>query len=160
MPQSRQRSRHRLNIAISDGFVIPFARRFGFFTQAAIRTYMFSSIFSFMPRHIRAYAHPHADDLQMNLYDFSFNNNMMMPLLAWRDNTCDPRVCSVKKLERFRMIKVHSKISAIPRNSLILDPTADEILEVPPVAEDIVRQNIVDGLIELVQVGTEADAEI
>ncbi len=64
----------------------------------------------------------------MNLYDFSFNNNMMMPLLAWRDNTCDPRVCSVKKLERFRMIKVHSKISAIPRNSLILDPTADQAL--------------------------------
>ncbi len=53
---------------------------------------------------------------------------MMMHLLAWRDNSCDPRVCSVKKLERFRLIKVHARISEIPRNSLILDPTAVQAL--------------------------------
>ncbi len=53
---------------------------------------------------------------------------MMMPLFAWRDNSCDPRVCSVKKLERAGMIRVAAKISKIPKNTLLLDPRSPQAL--------------------------------
>lgn len=53
---------------------------------------------------------------------------MMMPLFAWRDNSCDPRVCSVKKLERVGMIRVAAKIEKIPKNTLLLDPRASQAL--------------------------------
>ena len=53
---------------------------------------------------------------------------MMIPLLAWRDNSCDPKVCSVKKLERFGFVKIFPKIASIPKNTLMLDPTAQQAL--------------------------------
>jgi len=52
----------------------------------------------------------------------------MIPLYAYRDNSCDPRKCTVKKLERAGFLKVFTKISQIPRNTLLLDPTAEQAL--------------------------------
>ncbi|MBN2733851.1 MAG: DUF367 family protein [Methanomicrobiaceae archaeon] len=52
----------------------------------------------------------------------------MIPLLAWRDDTCDPRVCSVKKLQKYGLVRIYPKISAIPKNTLMLDPTAGQAL--------------------------------
>jgi pre-rRNA-processing protein TSR3 len=54
----------------------------------------------------------------------------MMPLqlFAYRDNSCDPRKCTVKKLERYGFLKIFNKISQIPRNTLLLDPTAEQAL--------------------------------
>ncbi len=52
----------------------------------------------------------------------------MIPLYAFRDNSCDPRKCTVKRMERSGLVKVLSKISRIPRNTLLLDPTAEQAL--------------------------------
>jgi pre-rRNA-processing protein TSR3 len=52
----------------------------------------------------------------------------MMPLYAYRDNSCDPRKCTVKKLEKADFLKIFNKISQIPRNTLLLDPTAEQAL--------------------------------
>jgi len=52
----------------------------------------------------------------------------MIPLYAYRDNSCDPRKCTVKKLERRGLLKIFTKISQIPRNTLLLDPTAEQAL--------------------------------
>jgi rRNA small subunit aminocarboxypropyltransferase len=52
----------------------------------------------------------------------------MIPLYAYRDNSCDPWKCTVKKLERAGLLKIFQKISQIPRNTLLLDPTAEQAL--------------------------------
>jgi pre-rRNA-processing protein TSR3 len=52
----------------------------------------------------------------------------MIPLYAYRDNSCDPRKCTVKKLEKSGFLKIFNKISQIPRNTLLLDPTAEQAL--------------------------------
>ncbi len=52
----------------------------------------------------------------------------MIPLYAYRDNSCDPRKCTVKKLEKAGFLKIFTKISQIPRNTLLLDPTAEQAL--------------------------------
>ena len=52
----------------------------------------------------------------------------MIPLYAYRDNSCDPRKCTVKKLEKSGFLKIFNKISQIPRNTLLLDPTAERAL--------------------------------
>jgi pre-rRNA-processing protein TSR3 len=52
----------------------------------------------------------------------------MIPLLAYRDNTCDPRKCSVKKLARSGRVRIVPRIRAIPRVTLLLDPTAEQAL--------------------------------
>ncbi len=52
----------------------------------------------------------------------------MTPLYAYRDNSCDPRKCTVKKLEKAGFLKIFNKISQIPRNTLLLDPTAEQAL--------------------------------
>jgi pre-rRNA-processing protein TSR3 len=52
----------------------------------------------------------------------------MIPLIAYRDNSCDPRKCTVKKLERAGFLRIVKKISQIPRNTLLLDPTAEQAL--------------------------------
>jgi len=52
----------------------------------------------------------------------------MMPLLAYRDNTCDPRKCSVKKMERYHLVTILPRLRAIPRSTLLLDPTAEQAL--------------------------------
>ena len=50
----------------------------------------------------------------------------MIPLLAYRDNTCDPRKCSVKKLARAGMVRIVPRIRDLPRGTLLLDPTAEQ----------------------------------
>ncbi|KUG14165.1 hypothetical protein ASZ90_016199 [hydrocarbon metagenome] len=52
----------------------------------------------------------------------------MIPLFAYRDNSCDPKKCTVKRLERSGLVRVLSKISHIPRATLLLDPTAEQAL--------------------------------
>jgi pre-rRNA-processing protein TSR3 len=52
----------------------------------------------------------------------------MIPLFAYRDNSCDPRKCTVKKLEKAGFLKIFSRITQIPRNTLLLDPTAEQAL--------------------------------
>ena len=52
----------------------------------------------------------------------------MIPLYAYRDNSCDPRKCTVKKLERRGMVTLFNKISQIPKNTLLLDPTVEQAL--------------------------------
>ncbi len=52
----------------------------------------------------------------------------MIPLLAYRDNTCDPRKCSVKKLARSGLVRILPRIRDIPRGTILLDPTAERAL--------------------------------
>lgn len=52
----------------------------------------------------------------------------MMPLFAYRDNSCDPRRCTVKKLEKAGLLTIFTKLTRIPRNTLLLDPTAEQAL--------------------------------
>jgi pre-rRNA-processing protein TSR3 len=52
----------------------------------------------------------------------------MIPLFAYRDNTCDPRKCSVKKLARSGLVGIVPRIRAIPRSAILLDPTAEQAL--------------------------------
>ncbi len=52
----------------------------------------------------------------------------MIPLFAYRDNSCDPRKCTVVRLERAGLVKIVHALSRIPRGSLILDPTAEQAL--------------------------------
>jgi len=52
----------------------------------------------------------------------------MIPVYAYRDNSCDPRKCTVKKLEKAGFLKIFNKISQIPRNTLLLDPTVEKAL--------------------------------
>ena len=52
----------------------------------------------------------------------------MIPLFAYRDNSCDPRKCTVKKLEKAGFLKIFTRITQIPRNTLLLDPTAEQAL--------------------------------
>jgi pre-rRNA-processing protein TSR3 len=52
----------------------------------------------------------------------------MISLLAYRDNTCDPKKCTMKKLERVGMVRICTRLNHLPRSSLILDPTAVQAL--------------------------------
>jgi pre-rRNA-processing protein TSR3 len=52
----------------------------------------------------------------------------MIPLYACRDNTCDPRRCTVKKLERFGLVRLVTRADRLPRNTLLLDPGAGQAL--------------------------------
>ena len=52
----------------------------------------------------------------------------MIPLYAYRDNTCDPKKCSVKRLEKAGILTIVPKIRGIPKGSLLLDPTVPQAL--------------------------------
>ena len=52
----------------------------------------------------------------------------MIPLYAYRDNSCDPRKCTVVRLGREGLIKIVHSLSRIPRDTLILDPTAEQAI--------------------------------
>lgn len=52
----------------------------------------------------------------------------MIPLIAYRDNTCDPRKCSVEKMHRFHLVRIVGRLRAIPRSTILLDPTAEQAL--------------------------------
>jgi pre-rRNA-processing protein TSR3 len=102
MPNSSQRCIVLLNNVISDSFVMPSALSEGLRMQGEQSMYI--------------------DTL------YGYIGNQMIPLYAYRDNTCDPRKCTVKKLEKAGLLKIVTKISQIPRNTLLLDPTAEQAL--------------------------------
>ncbi len=52
----------------------------------------------------------------------------MVPLYAYRDNSCDPRKCTVKKLERAGFLKIFPSLNQVHKNTLLLDPTAEQAL--------------------------------
>ena len=54
--------------------------------------------------------------------------SMLISLIAFRDNSCDPKKCTVKKLEKFGMINVVKKITQVPKTTLLLDPTAEYVI--------------------------------
>ncbi len=56
---------------------------------------------------------------------------ILISLLAYRDNSCDPKKCTVKKLEKFGMINVVNKITHVPKTTLLLDPTAEYVISPP-----------------------------
>ncbi len=51
-----------------------------------------------------------------------------IPLIAYRDNSCDPKKCTMKKLERFGMMRIVTRIPQIPKSTLLLDPTAEYVI--------------------------------
>jgi len=55
----------------------------------------------------------------------------MISLIAFRDNSCDPKKCTVKKLEKFGMINVVNKMNHVPKTTLLLDPTAEYVISPP-----------------------------
>jgi len=57
--------------------------------------------------------------------------NMLISLIAFRDNSCDPKKCTVKKLEKFGMINVVKKMNHVPKTTLLLDPTAEYVISPP-----------------------------
>ena len=75
----------------------------------------------------------------------------MIPLFAYRDNTCDPRKCTVKKLEKAGLLKIFSKISQIPRNTLLLDPTAEQALS--PADRSVKSVTVLDCSWEVLDTG-------
>ena len=52
----------------------------------------------------------------------------MIPLLAYRDNTCAPKKCTVVRLAKARLIRIVDRPGQVPRSTLILDPTAEQAL--------------------------------
>ena len=52
----------------------------------------------------------------------------MIPLVAYRDDSCDPRKCSVKKLARSGMARIVPRLRDLPRTAILLDPTAEQAL--------------------------------
>lgn len=50
----------------------------------------------------------------------------MIPLYAYRDNTCDPRKCTMKKLAQRDLVTIVTRLAQIPRSTLLLDPTAEQ----------------------------------
>ncbi len=48
----------------------------------------------------------------------------MIPLISYRDNTCDPRKCTIKRLERYGFVRVVPSFRQVPKRTLLLDPTA------------------------------------
>jgi len=75
----------------------------------------------------------------------------MIPLYAYRDNSCDPRKCTVKKLERAGFLTIFNKISRIPRNTLLLDPTADQALS--PADRNVKSITVLDCSWEVLDTG-------
>jgi len=76
----------------------------------------------------------------------------MIPLLAYRDNSCDPKKCTVKKLERAGLIRIVTRISSIPRNTLLLDPTAERALS--PADRAVKSITVLDCSWEVLDTGT------
>ncbi|MGD9937572.1 MAG: DUF367 family protein [Methanoregulaceae archaeon] len=52
----------------------------------------------------------------------------MIPLLAYRDNTCAPKKCTVVRLGRAGLVRVLDRPERVPRSTLVLDPTAERAL--------------------------------
>jgi len=75
----------------------------------------------------------------------------MIPLVAYRDNSCDPRKCTVKKLEKAGLIRVVKTLSRVPRNTLLLDPTTEQALS--PADRAVKSITVLDCSWEVVNTG-------
>lgn len=75
----------------------------------------------------------------------------MIPLFAYRDNTCDPRKCTVKKMEKAGLLKIFTRIPQIPRNTLLLDPTAEQALS--PADRQVKSLTVLDCSWEVLDTG-------
>jgi len=75
----------------------------------------------------------------------------MIPLYAYRDNSCDPRKCTVKKLERAGFLTIFTRLSQVPRNSLLLDPTAEQALS--PADQSVKSITVLDCSWEVLDTG-------
>lgn len=52
----------------------------------------------------------------------------MIRLFAFRDNSCSPKKCTVCRLARDRLVTIVPVLQRIPRNTLVLDPSAEQAL--------------------------------
>ncbi len=52
----------------------------------------------------------------------------MIRLYAFRDNSCDPKKCTVCRLARDNLITIVQKLPALPQNTLLLYPEAGQAL--------------------------------
>jgi len=52
----------------------------------------------------------------------------MIPLLAYRDNTCAPGKCTAVRLAWAGLVRIVDRPGKVPRTTLILDPTAERAL--------------------------------
>ncbi len=50
----------------------------------------------------------------------------MIPLVAYRDNTCAPKKCTAVRLAKSGLVRIVDRPGQVPRSSLILDPTAEQ----------------------------------
>ena len=75
----------------------------------------------------------------------------MISLYAYRDNSCDPRKCTVKKLEKAGFLTIFTKITRIPRNTLLLDPTAEQALS--PADRYVKSITVLDCSLEVLDTG-------
>ncbi len=75
----------------------------------------------------------------------------MIPLFAYRDNSCDPRTCTVKKLEKAGLLTIVTKTARIPRNTLLLDPTAEQALS--PADRNVKSITVLDCSWEVLDTG-------
>ena len=55
----------------------------------------------------------------------------MIPIFAFRDNTCDPKKCTAKKMANFGLARLFSRPEQVHRNTLLLDPTSPQALSPP-----------------------------
>jgi len=53
---------------------------------------------------------------------------MPIRLFCVHFNQDDPRKCTAKKLQKFHLIEFRPRLSALPQNAIILDPTSKQIL--------------------------------
>jgi pre-rRNA-processing protein TSR3 len=78
----------------------------------------------------------------------------MIPLYAYRDNSCDPRKCTVKKLAHRGFARIVTAIARIPRSTLLLDPTAEQA--VSPADRDLRSITALDCSWEVLDTGAVA----
>ncbi|MFA7562647.1 MAG: DUF367 family protein [Methanoculleus sp.] len=78
----------------------------------------------------------------------------MIPLYAYRDDTCDPRKCTMKKLAHRGLVRIVTSIAKIPRSTLLLDPTAAQA--VSPVDHDLPSITALDCSWEVLDTGAVA----
>jgi len=53
---------------------------------------------------------------------------MPIRLYCVNSNQDDPKKCTAKKLQKFRLLEFRPRLSAVPRKAIILDPTAPRVL--------------------------------
>ncbi len=69
---------------------------------------------------------------------------MPIRLFCVHSNQDDPKKCTSKKLQKFRLLEFRPRLSAIPHSALILDPTATRVL-----SKDDAPQALQHGLVVL-----------